>query len=135
MPTAELSAGPNRAGAVYSPSSFPLRRRYPLSKHTFGVIVAPDRLSPSRAEQEAASARGLTALPSHVDNESTADMERATDIAARADVLNFAADRRLERLGPHRVAEIRDRLANGVYASRPVLERVAQRLLESGDIF
>jgi hypothetical protein len=44
------------------------------------------------------------------------------------------ADMSAERLTDARVAEIRARIARGVYRSRAVAEEVARRLLESGDL-
>lgn len=56
--------------------------------------------------------------------------ERSTIHGAPA----LQTDRLLERLGPRRLAEIRARLASGVYGSPEVLGQLAMRILESGDL-
>ena len=40
----------------------------------------------------------------------------------------------LERLSPARIAEIRDRLTNGMYDSAELIDALALRLVESGDL-
>lgn len=42
--------------------------------------------------------------------------------------------RRREELSPERIARIRQRIVDGVYASSGVLETVARRILRSGDL-
>lgn len=44
------------------------------------------------------------------------------------------ADRALERLSTERIAEIRLRLETGAYGSPDVMQELAMRLLESGDL-
>jgi hypothetical protein len=44
------------------------------------------------------------------------------------------AIRRRDELTPERIARIRQRIADGVYASSAVLETVARRILKSGDL-
>ena len=42
--------------------------------------------------------------------------------------------RRRDELSPERIARIRQRIFDGVYASSAVLETVARRILKSGDL-
>jgi negative regulator of flagellin synthesis FlgM len=91
-----------------------------------GSIIRPDAVTTTQPVDPAAKVR--TVAPASTESAASGDSVQISD-AGRARAANAASG-----LDPARAAQIRQRVLDGAYNSLDIVDKVARRVLDSGDL-